>query len=431
MPQFSYINGVDTTAGVQMIVEDGQSCNAQYLYPRQANITILCGATNQLVSYYEGSTCHYYLTVLTPIVCPAPPATVVGTSYCGIGNYNFSLLAFSDDIVGEFVGQSIWVRLCGAVRQLACVAAFGYTTEVCQYQNGGGTYSLATATSAAGQIFFGYANGVDGSQGITFSINNGQVCSGIGPRKSVGYLICGPTNSLLSFFESPACTYNMNITTPLACNGGVGANSYALVSTSVSATAMFGFCIQTSANYIPGYTIWSSVTTGVFTATTSAAPVWRIQSISGYRLVAKSDFSGSVGSNATITGLAAGGSNIAYYTPSLGSTVYFDGNGLSFGLNQVQTDVSGCSGSTITVNYYSLSCNLAGTTSTGYTVTIVPLAAGAAPGIPCGIPSTPLPTLQAQPTCGIGGTDFSTMKNAGDLSITANGTPCSRGCAAR
>ena len=419
-PQFSYINGMDASQGITMVVEDGQQCNSNTLYPRTSNVTILCGAQNQLVNYYESGTCHYYLTVLTPLVCPAPPPVEIGTAYCGIGNYNFTLLAFSDDVVGEFVGQSIWVRLCGAVRQSTCVASFGYTTQVCQYQNGGGTYSLASASTVAGQVVFGYANGVDGSAGITFSISNGQVCSGIGPRKSVGYLVCGSSNSILSFFESPTCTYNMNITTPLACNGGIGSGSYSLVSASASAYQRFGFCVITYANYLPGVTVWASLATGTFVAQSSAAPVYNIRSITGYRLTA-ADATGNVGTNQSITGLARGSANnIAYYTPNAGSTVYFDGSGMGFTVAATQTDLAGCTGPSFTVNYYSLACSGGGVTSTGYSVTVVPLVAGQA-GISCAPPAQTPVQLQPPPTCGVGGVSFAPLATYGDLSIVANG----------
>ena len=444
-PQFSYINGYDGGAGIQMVVKDGQSCNAQYLYPRQVTVTILCGATTQLINYHEGGsgpglTCNYFLTLLTPLACPA--ATPVVTSpYCGIGNYNFTLLAYGSDTTAQFLGQSIWLRLCGAVRQRDCVNAYGYNMEVCQHQNGGGIYPISATNpnTYGGSVLWSYINGVDGSAGIGLNLSTGASCgSPYGNRKANITITCGAATALLTFAEVIECTYVMTMTSPFACNGGVGAGGSALIPSAVATTQQFGFCIQSYANnIIPGYTIWTSSVQGTLTAATSNIPFWNVQSISGTRLVASSSLTGTAGSTVNIIGLEpvsncfGGCSNILYYTPDNPTAVYLDAQGLTFDLAQSQVDPSGCTGSSINLNYNGAQCgNSSGASATtlttgSSTATFVLVAlSGGATAPACGVPavtSTPPLSLPTQPTCGVGPYNFQSLAAGPDLSVTMNG----------
>ena len=429
-PQFQYINGYDAQNGISMIIADGQQCNSGRLYPRSSNITILCGATTQLVSYSEGDPCHYMLTLLTPLACPSPPVVVSSNGYCGIDNYNFTLLAYSDDIVGEFSGQSIWFRLCGAVRETSCVNTFGYTSQACQFQDGGGTYSLASASVGTGQTTFSYVNPSNPAAGIAYQIANGEQCGGLGARTLRGVITCGTTNSMLSFNEYSTCQYNVNITSPLACSGGIGAaTTYSLLPTTAASTQNFGFCIQSYANnIINGYQLWSSTLSGVLTATTTASsiPTYTVTSATGTRITAASDYSGKTNSTATFT-LAALGScvggcdNLIYYNPTVGTTPYVDGTGIALQLSQSQTEITGCSGPQITLNNFNtISCSASGQSTASYSFQLTPQTGTTAPT--CNIPagSTPTLSLQPMPTCGIGSVSFTSLAQQ-DLSITGGG----------
>ena len=430
-PQFSYANGYDGQNGISMVIADGQQCNSGRLYPRSTNITLLCGATTQLVSYSEGDACHYYLTLLTPLACPSPPPVVSSNGYCGIGAYNFTLLAYSADIVGEFPGQSIWFRLCGAVREPQCVNTFGYNSQACQFQDGGGTYSLASASVGAGQTTFSYVNPSNPAAGIAFQINNGESCGGsIGGRTLGGVITCGQYNTMLAFNEYSTCRYNVNITSPLACNGGIGAAStYSLLPSVAATTQNFGFCIQSYAtNIIPGYTLWSSTLSGVLTATTSnnAIPQYTVTAATGTRIVASSDYSGKINSTATFTlaptsSCVGGCDNIIYYNPTVGSTAYVDGTGIALALSASQTEITGCSGGQISlINYNTISCSASGLSTATYSFSLVPQTGTAAPSCPQPPASTPALSLQPQPTCGIGSVSFTSLAQQ-DLSIAASG----------
>ena len=430
-PQFSYVNGFDGQNGISMVIADGQQCNSGRLYPRMSNITILCGTTTQLLTYSEGDACHYYLTLVTPLACPSPPPVVSSNGYCGIDNYNFTLLAYSNDIVGEFPGQSIWFRLCGAVRETNCVNTFGYTSQACQFQDGGGTYSLASASVGTGQTTFSYVNPSNPAAGIAYQINNGESCGGtIGDRTLGGVITCGQTNTMLAFNEYSTCRYNVNFTTPLACSGGVGAaTTYSLLPTTAASTQYFGFCIQSYAtNIIPGYQLWSSTLSGVLTATTStnAIPQYTVTAASGTRITAAGDYSGKTNSTATFTlastsACVGGCDNLIYYNPTVGSTPYVDGTGIALQLSQSQTEITGCAGSQITmINYNTISCSASGTSTATYSFQLIPQTGTTAPT--CNIPaaSTPALSLQPQPTCGIGSVSFTSLAQQ-DLSIVAGG----------
>ena len=431
-PQFSYINGFDAQNGIQMVIADGQQCNSGLLYPRISNITILCGQTTQLISYSEGDTCHYYMTLVTPLACPTQPVVVSSTGYCGIDNYNFTLLAYSNDIVGEFPGQSIWFRLCGAVREPSCVNTFGYTSQACQFQDGGGTYSLASASVGTGQTTFSYVNPAVPSAGIAFQINNGEQCGGLGARTLGGVITCGQYNTMLSFNEYSTCRYTVNITSPLACSPGNGAAStYSLLPAVASQTQYFGFCVQSYAtNLINGYSIWSSTLSGVLTATTSATavPVYTVTQATGQRITAASDYSGNTNSTATFTlaplgSCVSGCDNILYYNPTVGSTAYVDGTGIALQLSQSQTEITGCAGNQISlINYNRISCSASGSSTATYSFQLIPQTTTTAPT--CSIPaaSTPPLKLQPQPTCGIGGVSFQSLASGPDLSISVPGS---------
>ena len=425
--EFSYVNGVDNAAGILMTMADGLMCNDASLYPRRLYVTFLCGAASsgtQLVYYAEqssngGTQCWYNLTVLTPLACSNAAAPVIANTTCAIGNYNFTQLAYNTgDLVGSFGGYGIYMRLCGAVQNKWC-QTWSSPTQVCQYYaNVYGTTGMAyTGYGSTGiNTQLSYTNGVDGTSGINYYIANGDAACGLAARIVYGTITCGAVSEMTSFIESPSCNYQINITTPLACAGGVG-NS--ITPPGTANTVQFAFCLTVSStNLVPGITTVISLMTGTLTATqqTPGSAVYVVTGVTGTRSVYT--INGSVLSTASLTGVASGlgASQVIYYVP-LASLVYVDALGIAVQLSTAQSDSLGCSGSTITLFYGQIGCGNGYLSLSGYSLTIVPLI-GSATAPFCAVPSY---TIQTPGFCGVGQYNLASLASGPDLSFTGGG----------
>ena len=426
--EFSYVNGVDGSAGVLMSMEDGLLCNGGALYPRRLYVTFLCGAASsgtQLVYYAEqssngGMQCYYNLTVLTPLACATSitPAIATTSSGCAIGNYNFTQLAYNTgDLTASFAGYGIAMRLCGAVQNKWCQLWSG-NTQVCQYySNVYTTTGMAyTAGAPVNNTQLTYANGVDGTAGINYRIANGDAACGLYARVVSGTISCGTTSAMTSYTENPSCNYNINITTPLACNGGVGSST---VPPGTASTVQFAFCLTVSAtNLVPGLTIVQSQMTGVLTATQQApgSAVYIVTGATGSRTVYA--VNGTALSTASITGVASGlgASQVIYYAP-LSNLVYIDTLGIAVQLSTSQNDGSGCVGSSITLFYGQIGCGNGFRSLTGYSLSVVPLV-GSATAPSCVVPSY---AIQTPPFCGVGPYSLASLASGPDLNYTGGG----------
>ena len=427
-PEFSYVNGIDGNAGVLMVMADGLLCNDDVLYPRQLYVTYLCGAASsgtKLVYYAEwsangGAICHYNLTVITPLACGNTIApTLASNTTCSIGNYNFTQLATTyPDMAGSFAGYGIFMRLCGAVQQPWCITYASGPTQVCQFYS---YQYLVTGMAYTGygstgnNLQLSYANGVDGSQGINYVIANGDQC-GSAPRIVQGTITCGVESGMTSYAENPACTYNINVSTPLACNGGVGSS---VVPPGSVNTVQFAFCLTVAnPNFVPGYSVVQSQMTGVLTAVQQSAgsTVYVVTGATGTRSVLS--VNGSVVSTATITGLSnsLGASQLLYYVPT-SNLAYIDTQGVAVQLSVSQNDGTGCVGSSIALYYGQIGCGNGFFSLSGYSLSLVPLVGSAV------APACTLPTynFEVPPFCGVGQYSLASLANGPDLSFTGGG----------
>ena len=149
-----------------------------------------------------------------------PAVSSADSGFCGIGQHNFRSLAAAEDLSGSWDGQSFFLRLCGAVSQPDCAAAFPSSATICQLRGSTAfliANSSAVTTPEMQPLRFSYSNGQNSSDGIDFTVSNGEPCGPYGPRKSQGRLQCGEHHALLSFVEQPLCTYRFVISSPLAC----------------------------------------------------------------------------------------------------------------------------------------------------------------------------------------------------------------------
>ena len=168
---------------------------------------------------------------------------------CGGLGYDFHNISQSDLWYWD-AGNStvIYLRVCGWVSQPNCslvLAAQGYRgSMVCQAnsdENGqvaGGIFQLSRYNPNA--FYWQYLpNGVRGT------IQDGQYCQPtFQPRVTVLNFLCDPTAlqaNITQYYEDPTCTYNIDISTNIACGNGSRLNPQGAVpSTLTSCTNITG-----------------------------------------------------------------------------------------------------------------------------------------------------------------------------------------------
>ena len=364
------------------------------------------------------------------LACTPPAPTVQYPGYCGIGAYNFSTLANGPDVYGTIGTNTIFIRLCGAVSQVDCVRAGGHNVQICQWGSSTNVNTISTLYNPNGQeTTFNYTNGVDGSQGISFVINDGTYCSvstGVYAREAFGNITCGTTNAITNFFESSTrpCNYYMTLTSPLACP-----NASSIIAAPPT-QQMFSFCYITYTSLSEiinnvNFNNWASVTSGYLVANqTTSAGVYSVVGINAVRNVASTNGLATIVSTSTVTAIESpstcyGGCDnyINYpFNPSYNS--YFV-NGLTIDLTTAQTDGSGCSGSSITIRSTATSQCSNGVTNTNsrnsFTLAAFNSTVNAASPIPCNPPTTAIPLPGY---CGIGQYNFTSFATGPDLNFT-------------
>ena len=292
------LDGVGTCAGTQLVLSGSST-------------TATCSSGSESNSYNTLVLAPYSATA--PLACAPPAPTVQYPGYCGIGAYNFSTLAKQPDISGTIGTNTIFIRLCGAVSQVDCVRAGGHNVQICQWGSSTNVNTISTLYNPNGQeTTFNYTNGVDGSQGISFVINDGTYCSvstGVYAREAFGNITCGTTNAITNFFESSTrpCNYYMTLTSPLACSASSG------VVAAPSTQRQFSFCqiTYTAFNELPnngGYNNFASVLSGVLTVNSTAnANLYQAIAVNGTRQVAATDGTGRIVATIPISGLETPG----------------------------------------------------------------------------------------------------------------------------
>lgn len=118
---FGFINGVNSTGGIDFVVEDGStnSCGN----PRAVYVNFVCASAlipGSISVVDNAAACFYKLTVQTSIVCtPAQLAALAVVPGCQALGYDFSPLAV--DLFGiSPSGAGYWFHMCGAVTTLPC-----------------------------------------------------------------------------------------------------------------------------------------------------------------------------------------------------------------------------------------------------------------------------------------------------------------------
>jgi hypothetical protein len=230
------------TNGMQMFVQDGQSCSiAGQVYDRALTVNFICGSTAVFNNLTETAStpCNYVAYVTTPQACapitnggstglslPGGGSSSTGNglpayeavTQCG-GPYNLLPLSTSDLMYYPPNQEYRWVlRVCGAVSSDAnCTAAAVNTPGgymLCQdSQYGYGAYEASsynqyTATWAATR------------NGVVMTMADGAACGTLGLRVTRLWFSCNTTATTASIYnltESPQCTYNVYIYTSLVC----------------------------------------------------------------------------------------------------------------------------------------------------------------------------------------------------------------------
>ena len=323
-----------------------------------ANQTDVTGCSGQDITLHgASSTCNNGVAATSPlntlvlsttaVSCPQPttPALYPPTS-CSVGSYSLQSLAAADLFYSDCVsGQTIYMRLCAPVNNSACAGVLGANAMVCQQLTAQHVWSAAAyrANSSAGALTFSFTNGVDVSQGVSFATASGGTCGDAANRRTVvGTITCGCQNALVGWTETAPCQYTAQLTSPAVCSGNQPACTPAT-------TYQFGMCWTTGTAASFTSSTWASQVSAVLTAT-AACGSYQVQSISGYRVTARTDGSGTVSSNSSISGLdytLGQPDNLLLYP---GSPYYTDTSGLAFRTAQTQSDAV-CGGSN-TFNVY-------------------------------------------------------------------------------
>ena len=289
--------------------------------------------TNSLVISTAAQSCAVPTTVAT--VYPGSAGS------CNVGSTLLSSLGAADLSYFDCVsGQTVYLRLCQAVSNPACVAAFGTNSMVCLAVTQYSVFNAAAlnAATAAGALSFAYANRVDLTAGVVFNTSSGAACGALSgvTRRVSGVITCGCANALVGWVELSPCNYVAQLTSPAACP-----------STPPACTPVqqysFALCSTLSATAPATTSSWTAVTSATLTAVASqcgGSGVYNVQSISGWR--ATSNNYGGTASNSSITGLSTLGDadNTIRYPAGAGQTysTYTDTNGLSFTTAVVQSD---------------------------------------------------------------------------------------------
>jgi hypothetical protein len=228
-----------TVTGMQMFVQDGQSCNiAGQVYDRALTVNFVCGTAPVFNNLTEDATtpCSYTAYITTPQAC-APVATggstgialpaqsSGGAAYqavtkCG-GPYNLLPLSTSDLVYYPANQEYKWtLRVCGAVTSDAnCTAAAVNTPGgymLCQdSQYGYGAYEASTYNQYQ-------ARWAASRNGVIMTLADGAPC-GSGVRTTRVFFQCqasATTASIYNITESPQCFYNVYVYTNLVCPTG-------------------------------------------------------------------------------------------------------------------------------------------------------------------------------------------------------------------
>jgi hypothetical protein len=118
---FGFTNGVNSTGGIDFVVEDGStnSCGN----PRAVYVNFVCASAlipGSITVVDNAAGCFYKLTVQTSIVCtPAQLAALAVVPGCQALGYDFSPLAVNLFGISPS-GAGYWFHMCGAVTTLPC-----------------------------------------------------------------------------------------------------------------------------------------------------------------------------------------------------------------------------------------------------------------------------------------------------------------------
>ena len=415
---FSYINGVDGSAGIAFTGADGELCNGA---PRQFLGSLTCGATAQILNYTESPTCAYHYIISTPLACP--PATNLAfcqiSSTAPVASYNTWLTAITGVINGTFAppsqqanyGQSgvtyIAQNFVGSA-SISFSTLYASTNSTSLVAAAGLNYTGATALSVP--ISIAPVGSFEGNDNVVYYVSNsstGWVTSGgfsfnyqSGNSSQVFY--DPASGNLMAYYDSflgYALYYSFLQIAPLGSSTTLPAGWCSLPTLSSTATAgasvSFGFCYLTYVtNVFSAYTTsfyWASSATGVITATSTAnTGQYLVTGISGTRTLSTSfGFQASAAGSASLS-LGSGSGN----SPSTPQYVYVnsplnfnssstDGvTGLTFALSSNQTDASGCTGSAVTSYGTVVVCNgNEGSSATSYLTSLTLVSGSTAP--PC------------------------------------------------
>lgn len=259
---FSYVNGLDFTGGVRMVVANGQMCGS---YPRSAIIEFICDPTAQFPRAgrtAEDAVCVYYMTVRTAIVCAKPKyfggganvgtnnVTAMGKALvpvkpilgCQYAGYDFSPLAQSDFHVK--IDQYMFVaRICGEQNNIVCNNGANRNMSVCQIDYHCSDTPKAQYVVSSWNPYAVLYDFVDDNweNGVSMQLKSGDECGGEVPRSIVYNFVCDPEADIPyqdQGFESPGsyiCNYFMRVRTNIVCKPPpallAGNNTYSSSST--------------------------------------------------------------------------------------------------------------------------------------------------------------------------------------------------------
>ena len=345
----------------------------------------------------------------SPLTCAPPTLSFSAPGYCGYGAYNLTSFAYGPDLnFTRSNGEVIYVRLCGAVSQPNCVANFGNNVQICQWESPTSQNIISILNAPSGETTFSYANGLDVTGGISFLINDGAQCNinnVIYDRRAIGTIVCGAINNITQYYEtSTACVYSFTISSPLVC------------------PQQFQFCYTTYSTSIEnGNTqpaIWTSITSGIFSAGISSTYVYQVGQVSGTRNLSYADGTNRIMSSVALTIVEPTTTclgpcnNIIFYMPGSANASLLGVGGITFDLASSQTDpIGSCSGNQINIAGATYSCSSGSQTNQLNTLVIVPYN-----GVSTLTCTPPVNNVIPQGYCGIGPYNFSALAAGPDIS---------------
>lgn len=195
--------------GIQYTVSSGTICGSGSI-TATVIVQVLCDASYSQPTFAtinEYSPCQYQAIIYSPTVC---------SPTCHGANYDVSGAAVDLHISSNVYDW--WIHPCGVITSTSSTQCNRLNSMFCQVpvKSPNTAYNLAYYNYTAGGIVW---SGI--SNGVQFTVEDGDLCPNGNPRQSIVQFLCSyvaTSPSIISVTEWPQCVYTVVIYTITACN---------------------------------------------------------------------------------------------------------------------------------------------------------------------------------------------------------------------